>query len=410
MIASIIITNYNYGKYLSRCIRSCLNQNINQKFEIIVIDDNSLDNSKNILKKFSSVKNFRYFVNKKNYGAAKSANIGFKLAKGKYVTRVDADDFISNNFLRDLVEYLRINKNFLGAACDYTYIDKNGKKIQNISSEKKPIACGILYNKKKLKKYGWYNYKFRHREEEELRARIGKDYKIKYLNISRYRYRLHKKNKTNSKLYLLKYRNIINEIKNKKLILENKKFQNYFKKYIVAIIPAKLNSRRFKNKNISKFWGKPMIFWAINAAKKSSLINDVFVSSESEKILNISKKYGAKTIKRPIELSQNNVHKMDVIKHAVKKIMKNKRPYIVISLQANSPNIETYDLNKGIIKLIKYKKNEIISLDKNLIQNSAFRIMLNKTVFQNSLSTYVGGIINNAVDIHYKSELKTLKG
>ena len=78
----------------------------------------------------------------------------------------------------------------------------NEKIIKRISAFEKPIACGILYNKIKLSRYGYYNKNFRHREEEELRARIGANYKIGYLEIPLYRYRMHSSNKTKSKDYL----------------------------------------------------------------------------------------------------------------------------------------------------------------------------------------------------------------
>ena len=53
MLVSIIITNYNYGNYLHRCIRSCLNQSLpNSEFEVIVVDDSSKDNSDNIVEEY----------------------------------------------------------------------------------------------------------------------------------------------------------------------------------------------------------------------------------------------------------------------------------------------------------------------------------------------------------------------
>ena len=66
MKVSIIITNYNYGKYIDRCIRSCLNQNysvglnnLNKDYEVIVIDDKSNDDSRERIKRYNE-KNFRY--------------------------------------------------------------------------------------------------------------------------------------------------------------------------------------------------------------------------------------------------------------------------------------------------------------------------------------------------------------
>ena len=67
MLASIIITNYNYSKYLGSCLRSCLNQTLSsEKYEIILIDDNSKDNSIKIAEEYSSsFKNLRIIKNKK---------------------------------------------------------------------------------------------------------------------------------------------------------------------------------------------------------------------------------------------------------------------------------------------------------------------------------------------------------
>ena len=54
----------------------------------------------------------------------------------------------------------------------------------------------------------------------------------------------------------------------------------------IAIIPARKNSQRIKNKNIKIFNGKPIIFWSIKTALKSKLFKDIFVSTDSKKLLN----------------------------------------------------------------------------------------------------------------------------
>ena len=199
---------------------------------------------------------------------------------------------------------------------------------------------------------------------------------------------MHKQNKTRSSDYKNKFRSKIETLKITDKIKKYKLKKNNLN--IAVVIPAKINSRRLKLKNIKKIWGKPMIYWSINAAKNTKIIKNIYVSSESNKILSIAKKYGAKTIKRPIELSKNTTPKMDVIKHAVNKITKTNKPKIIISLQANSPNLTSLDLLNGIIDLVKFRKNEIISVNKNLMQNAAFRIMKYKTVFQKGLSTIWG--------------------
>ena len=65
------------------------------------------------------------------------------------------------------------------------------------------------------------------------------------------------------------------------------------KNKVIAIIPAKGNSRAIKKKNIRKILGKPLIYYTIIQAKKSKLINDIVVSTDSRKYSHIAKKYGA---------------------------------------------------------------------------------------------------------------------
>ena len=150
--------------------------------------------------------------NKKNFGVAKSANNAIKKSKGKYVVRVNSDDYINKDLANILSFYLEKNPDKLGVSCDYYLINDSEEKIAQVSSKRKPIACGIMYNKKKLVKAGLYNSKFKHREEEELKGRLGKKYQISNLNLPLYRYRMHLSNKTKSKDYIDKYKKRIERL------------------------------------------------------------------------------------------------------------------------------------------------------------------------------------------------------
>ena len=135
---------------------------------------------------------------------------------------MDADDYVSNEFLKIMTLYMETNSDLFGLACDY-YLVQNNNKLRIMSCEDSPISCGILYDRKKFIQYGGYNSKFKHREEEELRIRLKDYYKLDYLKIPLYRYRMHTENKTNSKDYFNKFRNKINYLDIKKN--ENNKFK-----------------------------------------------------------------------------------------------------------------------------------------------------------------------------------------
>lgn len=195
---SVIITNYNYGKYLSRCIRSCLNQNY-VKHEVIVIDDNSTDNSMEVLETFQD--NVRVFKTPKNSGVAFASNLGIKKAKGQFFIRVDADDFVNSNMCYIMKAFLEANHDTLCVSCDYLLVDNYENTIERKYAEIDNISCGIMYRRDLFLELGGYNDNMLHREEEELRKRLGQDYKIDHLKIPFYRYRMHNTNKTKEKEY-----------------------------------------------------------------------------------------------------------------------------------------------------------------------------------------------------------------
>ena len=129
MLVSIIITNYNYCKYLKYCLDSCFNQSFSKKkYEVILVDDHSTDESKNIAESYCKKNNFKLIINKKNLGVAASSNIGIKNSKGKFFVRVDSDDYVNKNFIKYLYGCLKKRSNILGVTSDYYYFNNNGKK------------------------------------------------------------------------------------------------------------------------------------------------------------------------------------------------------------------------------------------------------------------------------------------
>tara|TARA_B100000963_G_scaffold341155_1_gene340553 strand:+ start:1330 stop:1917 length:588 start_codon:yes stop_codon:yes gene_type:complete len=186
----------------------------------------------------------------------------------------------------------------------------------------------------------------------------------------------------------------------------------------LIIIPVRMGSKRLKNKNILPIKGLPMFVFVAKEVQKSKFSPLIYVSSESVKIQNICKKFSINFIKRPKKLSLSYVEKQLAIVHAVRNITKKNKfkSKIIISLQANSPEIKFKDLDKAIIffkNSFQNKKNkELISVGKNNLQNAAFRIMTYSAVFQRSLSTNICIYKKNYTDIHsmndYKKVLKKI--
>ena len=101
----------------------------------------------------------------------------------------------------------------------------------------------------------------------------------------------------------------------------------------LAIIPARQGSQRVKNKNIYNFFGKPIIWYAINTAKKSKLFDTIHVSSNSKKIIDLVKKFNLNTdFKRPNKLSDNHTGLLDVIIYVLDEYKKRNKFFDTVTL------------------------------------------------------------------------------
>lgn len=127
-------------------------------------------------------------------------------------------------------------------------------------------------------------------------------------------------------------------------------------KKTLAIIPARHGSKRIKNKNIKKFFGKPIIYYAIKSAIKSKIFSDIIVSTDSKKIATISNKFGAKTpFFRSKKLSDDKTNTLAVIIDAIKQMEKIGKKYeFVCCIYPANPFLTA----KNIIKAFNIIKNE----------------------------------------------------
>lgn len=105
VLVSIIIPIYNSEKYLETCLYSILKQTYSQ-FEVIMINDGSQDGSLEICKIFQRRSNKFQLIDQKNEGVDKARNKGLSICKGDYITFVDSDDYVEENWLKTYINAL----------------------------------------------------------------------------------------------------------------------------------------------------------------------------------------------------------------------------------------------------------------------------------------------------------------
>jgi GT2 family glycosyltransferase len=110
MILTIIIVNYNSKKVLYNCLNSIKDSGYNSQYEILVVDNNSSENIKDLENVFPWVK---YYYNSSNLGFAAANNLGIRNSTGKYVLLLNPDTVVNNNSIPPMIDYLN-NHNDVG--------------------------------------------------------------------------------------------------------------------------------------------------------------------------------------------------------------------------------------------------------------------------------------------------------
>ena len=124
-LVSIVVPVYNAEKYLEQCLNSIQNQTY-KNFEVILVNDGSMDHSETICKEFVEVDTrFRYFL-KVNGGASSARNFGLDHVTGDFITFIDADDWVDENHLEVLINNIKENNSDMAVS--------SIKKFDNVSS------------------------------------------------------------------------------------------------------------------------------------------------------------------------------------------------------------------------------------------------------------------------------------
>jgi YrbI family 3-deoxy-D-manno-octulosonate 8-phosphate phosphatase len=132
---------------------------------------------------------------------------------------------------------------------------------------------------------------------------------------------------------------------------------------ILALIPARGNSKSIPKKNIREFAGHPLIAYSITAALRSRHITRVVVSTDNDEIAKVAREYGAETpFSRPEEFARDDTTDFPVFKHALEWLSTNEkfRPEIVVQLRPTSPVMPVYLIDDAIEVLLNHPEADSV--------------------------------------------------
>lgn len=220
MNISIIMLSYNQDKYIKKSIESILSQNFNSNFELLIADDNSNDESHNIINEIISTNpngdKISFYINNPNLGMARNYKKILSLAKGKYLAFCEGDDYwIDNNKLQMQFDFLESNPSFNACVSKYKFYYEETEKFQ--------INREILNTNKDLYLKDYLAFNFSHTStffvrnnfklpdwvdnwvfsvDQCLMIYSTQKGKIKYMNNVFSVYRMHNKNQTNNQNHI----------------------------------------------------------------------------------------------------------------------------------------------------------------------------------------------------------------
>lgn len=186
-LISIIVPIYKVEKYLEKCIESILAQTY-KNIELILVDDGSPDNCPSICDRYAKKDSRVIVIHKQNGGLSDARNMGLNIAKGDFISFIDSDDFVSDDFCELLLGAI-IRENADMAICNYLRIDENDNLIQEKNVDlpfKNECISPEEFMQGYFGKQGWYyvvvwNKIYKRSLFDNLRFPYGKQHEDEFL-------------------------------------------------------------------------------------------------------------------------------------------------------------------------------------------------------------------------------------
>ena len=210
---TVYIVNHNYGRFIEDSIKSVLSQTF-KDLELIIIDNGSNDNSKEIIKKYSKNRNIK-IIFQKNIGLNATNNVALNYSRGKFIMRLDADDYLDENALEIMYNKIKSDDRLGLVFPDYYLVDEKNDLIElvrrhdftkvKLFDQPAHGACTLI-KKEILTLLNGYNELYKCQDGWDIWLRLIKNYKVVNVNLPLFYYRRHGKNLTNKEKKLFKTR------------------------------------------------------------------------------------------------------------------------------------------------------------------------------------------------------------
>lgn len=338
-LVSVYLVNHNYGRFIEQAIQSVLNQTM-QDFELIVIDDGSSDDSRDIIERYATHEKI-ITIFQRNQGLNVTNNIAIRASVGAYIMRLDADDYLDDNALAVLSGVLERRSDVGLVYPDYYHIDESGQVV-DVVRRRDVAKAGLLdqpahgactmIRRKCLEEIGGYDETFRCQDGWDLWVRFIERYGVENVNLPLFYYRQHDSNLTRNEEHILATRAEI--LRRNAAGLERPL-------NCVAVIPVRGKPTDPHSRALHRLGGKALIDWTVEAALEARNVSQVIVTSPDEEILrHVESQFGDRVypIRRDWKLAMLNTQIDDTLTHLFSQLPEARRDFrAVVTLFIECP-------------------------------------------------------------------------
>ena len=350
-VVTVYITNYNYARYIEQSIQSVLKQSY-QDFELIIIDDGSTDGSRAIIDRYVGDPQTRVIF-QENKGLIASNNIAVHAARGNYVMRLDADDYLDESALLVMVNAIEQSGDYALVFPDYYYVDADGQvtgQERRHDFQKEVLlldqpahgACTLI-RRDCLLEVGAYSGEFSCQDGWDLWLKLIENYRVRNINLPLFYYRRHGENLTNDTERLLRTRSEIYQRHTERMKRPPIR--------AVAVLPVRGRIIDTNSQILNLLGEKPLINWTIDSAIESKMVDELIVTTPDQELIQYLAEYYGDNItlvERSAEDALENVSFDSAVRNALQQCCKSKSYDAVLELTPESPLRSTFYIDKAI--------------------------------------------------------------
>lgn len=365
---TVYITNYNYGRYIKQAIESVLHQGF-QDFQLLIIDDGSTDNSKAVIEEYAKHPQIDV-IYQQNKGLNITNNIALRLAKGQYIMRLDADDYLLEGALEKMVKQLDGDDALGMVFPNYYLVDRNNNTTAEIKRHDFDTEVGLfdlpahgactMIRVNFLKSVGGYDESYSCQDGYELWIKFIARFKVANIKEPLFCYRQHGENLTSNENRILDTRRTIKD----DFVLKN----DISRPKTVAIIPVRDTRLKTQTLAFVELGDKCLLDLKIEAALKSRLLAKVVVTSDDQRTKrHIDEHYQGDNrvvfVERPSEMARYNVSLNETIEHVLEHPKLQATPieaFMILALEF--PFLQAEDIDNAINSLAIFKADSLLSV------------------------------------------------